>query len=102
MATITLVYRVEVGNQDPANFVGRVETIDVAPDLEKLNVSVSSDNTVQAGAEIVRTIALLTNATSDGMFPTDANKIAATRGLLTNVFRARVPAKVTADEPVVS
>ncbi len=102
MATITLVYRIDVGNQDPANFVGVVEAIDVDADLEPLNMTVLSDDTVQGAPGVIRTIVLQTNATSDAMFPTDANKIAATRGLLTNVFGIQVPAKVTADEPVVS
>lgn len=102
MATVTLIYKIDVGNQNPANFVGRVESVDVDANLELLNMTKFSDDTVQGAPGVVRTIVLHTNATSDGMFPTDDNKIAATRGILTNVFAAQIPAKVTADEPVVS
>lgn len=102
MALITLVYRIDVGNQDPALFVGRVEALDVDPNFEMLSMTKISDDTVQEAPGVKRTIVLQTNATSDAMFPTDASKIAATRGMLTNVFGIRVPARVTAEEPVVS
>lgn len=102
MATITLVYRVDVGSQNPALFVGRVEALDVDANFEMLSMTVLSDTTVQEAPGVKRTIVLQTNATSDAMFPTDANKIAATRGLLTNVFGIQVPSRVTAEEPVVA
>lgn len=102
MATITLVYRIDVGNQSPAALFATVRDVDVDPNLEMLSMTKTSDLTIVAPPGLVRTIELTTNPTSDAMFPTDENKIAATRGMCTNVLAAQVPAIVTADEPVVS
>lgn len=102
MATITLVYNIDVGHQNPANLLTRVEAVDVDPDLEMLNMTKTGDVTVFGAPGLVRTVTLETNATSDAMFPTNDNKIAATRGICTNRLRQQIPAGVEAEEPVVT
>lgn len=102
MATITLVYKIDVGNQDPANLLARLEAIDVDANFEMLQMTKTSDVSAIALPGLTRTIELQTNATSDQMFPTDALKRSATKGLLTNVFAIQMPAQVSADEPVVT
>ncbi len=102
MATLTLVYRIRVGNQNPALLQTLIQNIDVDPIFEPLSMMKISDNTVIGTPGLVRTIQLQTDAESDAMFPTDDSKIAATRGLCTGALSMRVPAAVTADEPVVS
>jgi hypothetical protein len=102
MATVTLVYRIRVGNQDPAALLARAEAVEVDPIFEPLSMAKVSDVTAVVAPGLTRTIELETDAESDAMFPTDENKIAATRGLCTGVLSMQLPALVTADEPVVS
>lgn len=86
-----------------ADFVSLVNGADIFQgELTFLSMSVNSDGTVAAGGDAIRTIVLDTDAESDAMFPTDAEKIAATKALYTSTLALKVPGVVSAEDPVVS
>ena len=102
MAQITLVYRISVGNQNPSLYQTRVEDIPLQDELEILFMDKVSDVTVIAAPGLIRTVVLSTTAEADNQYPTDSLKKDVTRNLWTNVLQQRIPAAVTADEPVVA
>lgn len=100
---ITLAYEVSIGLQNPASMVARIAAIEVSQELEFLQMTKVSDNTVAGSpGSVTRTIDLETTTEAEEMFPTDAELIAATRELLSGVINLQFPGKVTAAEPVVS
>lgn len=102
MAHITLVYDIASGLQNPTSLAAIVAAIPISQELAFLHMSVFSDATVALTQSVRRTVVLETNADSDAMFPTDSEKIAATRNLLSGVLGLPTPARVTTSAPVVS
>lgn len=108
--TVTLLYTLDVGIQLAANYVARVEAIDVfdpAPPgqgiLALLGMDLVSDTTVAAGTNtITRTIVLRTNAQGDQLYANADAVKAATRNIFRAALNLRTPALVTAAEPVVA
>lgn len=103
MATITLDYRIE----RPDNISGAVLSGIVAAadlfrgELDLLNMSVLADLTFLTPDEVVREIILFVLPAGENLFPNDADKIAATNNLYRQALAQLVPAKVTADAPIV-
>lgn len=104
MAQITLAYDVEIPEtMSDAAFAALVNGADIfVGELTFLSMSVNSDITAVIGSNARRTIVLDTDAESDAMFPTDAEKIGATANLYTTALALKVPGVVDAIEPVVS
>ncbi len=102
MAQITLVYRADVGLQVPANYVAKVQAIELSAELEPLSMTKTSDVTVLDGSSVKRTVVLQTTPEADVMYPSTDLKKAVTRDLWTEVIASRIPARVVADEPVVA
>ncbi len=105
MATITLVYRMESNLLNQANAIAAMRDANLFEgELDLLSMSVDSDSTaiVAGTTQVQRVIVLLTDATSDANFPTDADKIAATVNLYGGVLAAQIPASVQAGIPEVA
>lgn len=104
MAQITLTYECEIGLQDPSAMAVKVAAVDLFSDgtLDLLGMSVNADTTSAAGLLVTREIVLDVLADGEDRFPTDADKIVATR----NLFGARLNleglVRVTPAEPVVT
>lgn len=104
MATVTLVYRVSAGLQNPVAFatlVGDVPLFD--GELDLLGLDVVSDDTIAIPADrvAVRTIVLETNEQGDSLWRTEEQLKLATRQLYTTELQLRIPGTSTADEPIV-
>jgi hypothetical protein len=103
VSTITLVYDVNVGVQSPAAMVALVAAIALPRgELDLIGASITGDVTAVNGALVRRTVTLTTNAQGNANFPTDAEKIAATRDLYRGQLEIGFPGQVTAAVPVVA
>lgn len=104
MAQITLVYLLNVGIQNSASptLLARAADIDFNQGtLDMLGMDIVGNETVAEPPSIKRTIVLQTNSLGDSLWRSiDALKYA-TRNLFQDVFALRMPAFVTAEEPIV-
>ena len=103
MTTVALEYECDGGIQPTANFVTAVSAVNVNEgELSLLGMGVQADVTAELPNTntVRRTITLLVLPTCP--FSTDDEYKDATRNLWTDKFALRVPARVTAAEPVVT
>lgn len=100
---VKLVYRMDVGVQNLDPLVTRAENIDFNQGtLDYIGLDVVSSLTQPEGGKIVRTIVLKTNAQGDTIWKTPDELKYGTRKIFKQIFEQRMPALVTAEEPVVS
>ena len=102
MRTVQLNYIVETGLQSPALMAPKILAIPVDQEFEFLNLDKISDTVAAGAGSVTRQIVLQTNATSDAMFPTNAELAAATTSILSGVLALQAPGRVTAVAPLVS
>lgn len=104
MATVTLVYSAPIPpTMSDSDFESLVGAVDVTEgELALLGMSVDSDSTAIVGPDVERTIVLDVGADGEARFPTDAEKEDVTRALYTIALATKIPAQVSASEPVVA
>lgn len=102
MAQVRLVYLIDVGSQDPNNYIAKVSNVEFNNGtVEALGFSfVGAVTTVDAG-RVRQEITLETDAQGDTMYPNPEDIIAVTRSIFKMSYELGVPALVTAEEPVV-
>lgn len=109
MATITLVYRIDLPDDiSPAVLAGLISeppagriSLGTEGELDLLNMTKIADFVTILLTEVTRTIVLFVDPEGEVLFPNDADKIAATRNLYRQTIAQKAPAKVNADDPVV-
>lgn len=108
MARITLKYDLNVGSQSAfaTKLLDRAKSIDVDQgSLDYIGMSIVDDQTapdLHAKNKIIRVITLATNALGDSIWQNADQLKYATRNIFKEIFEQRMPALVTAEEPVVS
>lgn len=104
MATVTLEYDVLVGRQNLAAMVAKVNAVPLLQDgtLSMLGMTKISDVSAALGSVVRRTIALQVDSAGQSRFPTDAEKIYATKGLCKSELELKLAASVQALTPVVT
>lgn len=106
MATITLAYDCEVGIQDPALMVAKIDSAAVdlygQGELDFFPFTVFSDVTAVVGPLVRRTIVFTVTAEGEVQYPTDEEKKLATRNLFTQQLALGAIVHVVAAEPVVA
>lgn len=104
MATVTLRYDVNVGRQDLGAMVARVQAVPLLEDgtLDMLGMTKAIDVSAVNGSSVRRTITLTVDAAGQQRFPTDDDKIAATRGLCKSTLELKLGATVQEQTPVVT
>lgn len=104
MALVTLVYNLNADVQILSNKL-LVRAADINFDqgvLTILGMKVVQDDTVLENGAIKKTIVLETLPAGDSTYKTPEQLKDATRNIFRDVFALRMPALVTAEEPVVS
>jgi len=106
MAQVKLVYIIDVGSQDPSNFLAKVSNVRYNDGtVEALGFDFVGDVTtvvtLPEGDRIRHEITLETNAQGDTMWPTAEEIKNATRNIFNQSYELGVPALVAAEEPVV-
>lgn len=100
---IVLTYTIETGMQDPDVVAPRVAAIALnRGELDLIGASVVGDTTSVSADAVTRSIALAFTAAGEALFPTNAQKIAVTRGLWRGVLNLRVPGQVAESVEAVS
>ncbi len=107
--TVVLDHVFDLGPQNPASYVAKVQAIDVyelpPPGqgiLDILGMTIVSDVTAVFGGALKRTITLQTTAVGDQLYPTADAVKNATRNIFRDALGQRTPALVLALEPVVT
>lgn len=101
MSTVTLEYECDGGQQPTANFSSKVSAVALDEgEYALLGLTLFSDVTAEIANtnSVSRTVVLTIQATSPLQTEDEAKD--ATRNLFTNKLALRVPARVTAVEPV--
>jgi len=102
---VTLVYRLDVGSQNPnsTKLITRAENIDFNQGtLDYIGLDFVDSLTQTDAGKIKRTINLKTNDLGDSIWQNAEQLKYGTRNIFKQIFELRMPALVTAEEPVVS
>jgi hypothetical protein len=103
MTQVTLAYQCDGGQQAPANFASKVSGITLDEgEIPALWYGVVSDNTTYGAASNVVTRTLVLGVLPSCPFDTDDQHKDFLRGIYADKLALRVPARVTAAEPVVT
>lgn len=102
----TLVYHLDVGLQNAADATLLARASDInfnQGSFDWLGVDVAGDATVTESEHVIkRTIMLETTPFGNSLWRSPTQLKYATRNLLSDIFALKMPARVTADEPVIS
>lgn len=99
----TVVYSAEAFARPLVQMVSQIAAVPLFEgELEQLGFDVTGDSSAIAGFSVERTIELTTNALGDTLWTTAEQAAAATRKLYTQQLERRLPAVVSASEPVIT